>query len=139
KRSEFLRAQAKEQQALENLVQREIEWLRRGAKARTSKSKARIQDAFDLQDQLADVTSRNKKGTTAIDFTATGRMTKRLLACEGISKSIGGRLIVRGLMFALGRGARLGVLGANVSPSNKSLPPMLFEILSHASRRDRKS
>src|ERR1700721_1098715 len=52
KRSEFLRAQAKEQQALENLVQREIEWLRRGAKARTSKSKARIDDAFALQDQL---------------------------------------------------------------------------------------
>jgi ABC transport system ATP-binding/permease protein len=93
KRSEFLRAQAKEQQALENLVQREIEWLRRGAKARTSKSKARIDDAFALQDQLADVSSRNRKGTTSIDFTATGRMTKRLLACEGISKSMGGRLL----------------------------------------------
>ncbi len=102
KRSEFLRAQAKEQQALENLVQREIEWLRRGATARTSKSKARIQDAFDLQDQLADVSSRNKKGTSAIDFTATGRMTKRLLACEDISKSMGGRLLFAGLKFALG-------------------------------------
>src|SRR4029077_20980491 len=71
KRSEFLRAQAKEQHALENLVPREIEWLRRGAKARTSKSKARIQDAFDLQGQLADVCARNRKGTSAIDFTAT--------------------------------------------------------------------
>ena len=77
-------------------MEREIEWLRRGAKARTSKSKARIDDAFALQDQLADVSSRNRKGTTAIDFTATGRMTKRLLACEGISKSMGGRLSSRG-------------------------------------------
>ena len=74
-------------------MEREIEWLRRGAKARTSKSKARIQDAFELQDQLADVSSRNRKGTTAIDFTATGRMTKRLIACEDISKSMGGRLL----------------------------------------------
>jgi len=128
KRSEFLRAQAKEQQALENLVQREIEWLRRGAKARTSKSKARIQDAFDLQDQLADVSSRNKKGTTAIDFTATGRMTKRLLACENISKSMGGRLLFGGLKFALGPGARLGVLGANGSGKSTLLRILADEI-----------
>jgi ATP-binding cassette subfamily F protein uup len=128
KRSEFLRAQAKEQQALENLVQREIEWLRRGAKARTSKSKARIQDAFDLQDQLADVSARNKKGTTAIDFTATGRMTKRLLACEGISKSMGGRLLFEGLTFALGPAGRLGVLGANGSGKSTLLRILAGEI-----------
>src|SRR5580698_4503313 len=128
KRSEFLRAQAKEQQALENLVQREIEWLRRGAKARTSKSKARIQDAFDLQDQLADVSSRNKKGTSAIDFTATGRMTKRLLACEDISKSMGGRLLFAGLKFALGPGVKLGVLGANGSGKSTLLRILAGEI-----------
>jgi ABC transport system ATP-binding/permease protein len=128
KRSEFLRAQAKEQQALENLVQREIEWLRRGAKARTSKSKARIDDAFALQDQLADVSSRNRKGTTAIDFTATGRMTKRLLACEGISKSMGGHLLFQGLTFALGPGVKLGVLGSNGSGKSTLLRILADEI-----------
>jgi ABC transport system ATP-binding/permease protein len=96
-------------------VQREIEWLRRGAKARTSKSKARIQDAFELQDQLADVSSRNKGGTSTIDFTATGRMTKRLIACEGISKSMGGRLLFKDLTLALGPATKLGVLGSNGS------------------------
>ncbi len=128
KRSEFLRAQAKEQQALENLVQREIEWLRRGAKARTSKSKARIDDAFALQDQLADVSSRNRKGTTSIDFTATGRMTKRLLTCEGISKSMGGRLLFQGLTFALGPAVKLGVLGANGSGKSTLLRILAGEI-----------
>ncbi len=128
KRSEFLRAQAKEQQALENLVQREIEWLRRGAKARTSKSKARIDDAFALQDQLADVAARNRKGTTTIDFTATGRMTKRLLACEGISKSMGGRLLFEGLSFALGPSVKLGVLGANGSGKSTLLRILAGEI-----------
>jgi len=128
KRSEFLRAQTKEQQALENLVQREIEWLRRGAKARTSKSKARIDDAFALQDQLADVSSRNRKGTTAIDFTATGRMTKRLLACDGISKSMGGRLLFQGLTFALGPGVKLGVLGSNGSGKSTLLRILAGEI-----------
>src|SRR5580700_10563441 len=128
KRSEFLRAQAKEQQALENLVQREIEWLRRGAKARTSKSKSRIQGAVELQDQLADVSSRNKKGTSAIDFTATGRMSKRLLACEDISKSMGGRLLFQGLTFALGPGVKLGVLGANGSGKSTLLRILAGEI-----------
>src|SRR3984957_12164469 len=128
KRSEFLRAQAKEQQALENLVQREIEWLRRGAKARTSKSKSRIQGAFDLQDQLADVSSRNKKGTSTIDFTATGRMTKRVLACEEISKSMGGRLLFKGLKFALGPGVKLGVLGSNGSGKSTLLRILAQEI-----------
>ncbi|HYA17385.1 MAG TPA: ABC-F family ATP-binding cassette domain-containing protein [Bryobacteraceae bacterium] len=113
KRSEFLRAQAREQQALENLVEREIEWLRRGAKARTTKSKARIQDAMELQAQLAEVTARNVTGTASIEFTATGRMTKRLIAVEGLAKSLGGKQLFRNLGFTLAPGTKLGVLGAN--------------------------
>ena len=113
KRSEFLRAQSKEQQALENLVQREIEWLRRGAKARTTKSKARIQDAGELQEQLVDVSTRNRKGTTSIDFTATGRMSKRLIAAENLSKSMSGRLLFGGLDLVIPPGIKLGVLGSN--------------------------
>jgi ATP-binding cassette subfamily F protein uup len=128
KRSEFLRAQAREQQALEILVKREIEWLRRGAKARTSKSKARIQDAMELQEQLADSTARSRKGTTVIDFTGTGRMTKRLLACTGISKSMGGHLLFRDLKFALGPGVKLGVLGANGSGKSTLLRILAGEI-----------
>ena len=128
KRSEFLRAQHREQQALENLVQREIEWLRRGAKARTSKSKARIQDAMELQDQLADVTSRTRTGTSTIDFTATGRMTKRLLACEGISKSMGGRLLFQDVSLVLGPGMKLGVLGSNGSGKSTLLRILAGEI-----------
>jgi len=115
KRREFLRAQQREQDALANLVDREIEWLRRGAKARTSKSKARIQDAFELQDKLADVSERNQKGTALVDFTATGRQTKRLIHCEDVSKSLGGKLLFEKVTFTLGPGTRLGVLGSNGS------------------------
>jgi ABC transport system ATP-binding/permease protein len=115
KRSEFLHAQRKQQAALENLVAREIEWLRRGAKARTSKSKARIQDAADLQRQLADVNSRTRTGTAAVDFTATGRQAKRLIVCEHVSKALGGRELFRDLSFVVGAGTRLGILGSNGS------------------------
>jgi ATP-binding cassette subfamily F protein uup len=113
KRSEFLRAQQRQQDALENLVEREVEWLRRGAKARTSKSKARIQDAMDLQAQLSDVTQRTVTGTSTIDFSATGRMTKRLIVCEHLTKSMGGKLLFRNVSFVLGPGGRLGVMGGN--------------------------
>ena len=115
KRAEFLRAQQREQDALSNLVEREIEWLRRGAKARTSKSKARIQDAFDLQDKLADVSERNRKGTAFVDFNATGRMTKRLIACDGVGKSMGDRRLFSNVTFTLGPGVRMGILGSNGS------------------------
>jgi len=115
KRAEFLKAQKREQDALANLVEREIEWLRRGAKARTRKSRARIDAAMDLQERLADVTERNRRGAATVDFTATGRVTKRLVACESVSKSIGGRLLFEDVTFVLAPGARLGVLGSNGS------------------------
>ncbi len=128
KRTEFLHAQAREQQALENLVTKEIEWLRRGAKARTRKSKARIDDAMDLQVQLADVSDRNRKGTSSIDFTATGRMTKRLITCEDIAKSMGGRKLFEGLKFVLGPGSKLGVLGSNGSGKSTLLRILAGEL-----------
>jgi ATP-binding cassette subfamily F protein uup len=128
KRAEFLRAQQKEQQALANLVDREIEWLRRGAKARTSKSKARIDNAFELQGKLADVSERNRSGVATVDFTATGRLTKRLIAVEDIGKSMGGRLLFRNLKFALGPGATLGILGANGTGKSTLLRILAGEI-----------
>jgi ATP-binding cassette subfamily F protein uup len=113
KREEFLHAQRREQDALANLVEKEIAWLRRGAKARTRKSKARIDDAMESQAKLADVSERNSGGVATIDFTASGRLTKRLVVCEGVEKSLGGRKLFSNLTFTLGPGARLGVLGAN--------------------------
>ena len=90
KREDYLASQAKEREALANLVRREIEWLRRGAKARTSKSKARIANAGELQVKLAESLDRARTGTTDIDFTGTGRRTKRLVIAERIGRSWAG-------------------------------------------------
>ncbi len=115
KREDYLASQAKEREALANLVRREIEWLRRGAKARTSKSKARIATAGELQVKLAESQDRARMGTTDIDFTGTGRRTKRLVIAERIAREFGGRKLFRDVSFALGPGMRLGLLGANGS------------------------
>ena len=113
KKEEFLLGQSNRQEALANRVQREVEWLRRGAKARTGKSKARIDNAGRLMRELGDLETRTAKGVTQIDFTATDRRSKRLLSVENISKELGGRTLFRDLSFTLSPGTRLGLLGLN--------------------------
>ena len=88
KKEEFLHAQSKRQEALENLVHNEIEWLRRGAKARTRKSKARIGKANELMEDLADLNARTRTATAQIDFSVTDRKTKRLIELEDITYSV---------------------------------------------------
>jgi ATP-binding cassette subfamily F protein uup len=113
KKEEFLRAQSSRQEALANTVRREVEWLRRGPKARTGKSKARIDEAGRLIRELTDLEQRSVKGTAQIDFSATDRRTKRLLTVEGVSKALGGKTLFRNLTLTLTPGARLGLLGLN--------------------------
>ncbi len=115
RREDFLAAQSKQQEALSNIVKREIEWLRRGAKARTRKSKARIGDAGRHIGELSELNERMAKGTTQVEFTASDRKTKRLLVAENLSKSMGGRLLFEGLNCTLSPGIRLGLVGANGS------------------------
>ena len=115
KKEEFLRAQSKRQEALENLVHNEIEWLRRGAKARTRKSKARIGKANELMGELADLNARTRTATAQIDFSATDRKTKRLIELDNIAYAIGDRTLFEGLNFILTAGARVGLVGPNAS------------------------
>ncbi len=115
KKEEFLHAQSKRQEALENLVHNEIEWLRRGAKARTRKSKARIGKANELIGELADLNARTRTATAQIDFSATDRKTKRLIELEDIAYQIGDRTLFEGLNFILTAGARVGLVGPNAS------------------------
>src|ERR1700689_5611639 len=91
KKEEFLHAQSKRQEALENLVHGEIEWLRRGAKARTRKSKARISKAGELMGELADLNQRTRSATAQIDFSATDRKTKRLIELQDVTCTMGTR------------------------------------------------
>jgi len=115
KKEEFLHAQGKRQEALENLVHSEIEWLRRGAKARTRKSKARIDKAGELMSELADLNARTRTTTAQIDFSATDRKTKRLIELENVSCQLGGRTLFERLNFIVSAGLRVGLVGPNGS------------------------
>lgn len=128
KRDELLRNQAAYQETLANLVRREVEWLRRGPKARTTKAKSRIKNAERLIGELDESRSRARVDTAGVDFLASDRKTKRLWAGRGIAKSLGGRTILRHLDLLLTPGARLGVLGPNGSGKTTLLRMIVGEI-----------
>lgn len=97
-------AEAKRQ----NLMRKELAWLRRGAPARTSKPKFRIDAANAL---IADVPPvRNPIELTHL---ATARLGKDVIDVEDASVSFGEREILRGVTWRIGPGERTGILGAN--------------------------
>jgi ATP-binding cassette subfamily F protein uup len=130
----FLLAQSSRQESLANKVRREVEWLRRGPKARTGKSRARASEAGRLIRELSDLESRSAKGVAEIDFTASERRTKRLVSAEDIAKQLGGRTLFRGLSFTLAPGARLGLLGPNGAGKTTLLRLLAGELQPDAGR-----
>jgi ABC transport system ATP-binding/permease protein len=124
KKTDFLHAQSKRQDALENRVRIEMEWLRRGPKARATKAKARIDTAYEMIGELADLRDRSRSSTAGIDFSASDRKTKRLVHLEGVSHGFppagaldgfGARLLFENLDFTIMAGMRVGLVGPNGS------------------------
>src|SRR5262245_5017911 len=116
KREELLEGQASRQESVANQVRRETEWLGRKAAARTRKASSRIEDAVRRREELEELKYRNATGkAAAIDFVATGRQTRKLVAAAGIAKSLGGRPLFCGLDLTLSPGSKLGLLGPNGS------------------------
>ncbi|HTV09055.1 MAG TPA: ABC-F family ATP-binding cassette domain-containing protein [Candidatus Aquilonibacter sp.] len=112
-REAYAESQTRVQEGLRNRVRTEIEWLRRGPKARATKAKARIDNAHALIGKLAEVDARMRSATTAIRFDATDRETKRLIELEHVSAQFAGREIVRDVNLLITSKARLGVIGPN--------------------------
>jgi len=116
KRDAVLANQAEYQESLANRARKEVDWLRRGPKARTTKAKARIQQAGRILEELDEVKARTAvQAPAGIDFVGSGRKTKKLLAAHDLVKSFAGCRVLDGISLALSPGTRLGVLGPNGS------------------------
>jgi ATP-binding cassette subfamily F protein uup len=124
----YMEAQTKMAEGLRNRVKTEIEWLRRGPKARATKAKARIDNAHGLIGKLAEVDSRMRTASAGIEFAATDRQTKRLIELEDVAIELGGREIVGGVNFGLTNGMKLGLVGPNGSGKTTILRAMSGEI-----------
>ncbi len=118
RKQEFLEGQAQAQKVMANQVRKDLAWLSRGPQGRGTKAKGRIQASHERMDDLATLRTRNAAaaGTAAkVDFNATDRRTKKLVAARGIAKSLGGRELFSDLDLTLGVGDCLGLLGPNGS------------------------
>ncbi|MDQ0163350.1 ATP-binding cassette subfamily F protein uup [Bacillus alveayuensis] len=94
----------------QNILQRELAWLRRGAKARTTKQKARIERIEKLHEQKGPV----QQGE--LDFAiGSKRLGKKVIEVENISKSFDGKHLVKYFSYLLTPGERLGIIGPNGS------------------------
>ena len=127
-KEEYLHAQRNRQEALENRVHTEIEWLRRGPKARTTKSKARIDKAQELIGELAEMNARTRGTSAQIDFSSSGRKTKQLITLDDVSYSIDGRPLFDHLHFIVTSGMRVGLVGPNGSGKTTLLRLLKGEI-----------
>jgi ATP-binding cassette subfamily F protein uup len=114
-KEEYLHAQKKRQESLENRVHTELEWLRRGPKARATKAKARIDKANEMIGELAEMNARSRTASAEIDFSATNRKTKQLITLDGVSFGIGSRTLFKDIHFSVTSGMRVGLVGPNGS------------------------
>ncbi|HMN97046.1 MAG TPA: ABC-F family ATP-binding cassette domain-containing protein [Phycisphaerales bacterium] len=118
RREEFLDGQRRSERTLANEVRRDVVWGSRGAQARRTKAKGRIEENAGRAEELAALRLRNRAAAgsgAALDFAASGRRTRRLVSAEGVAKGFGGRALFSGVDLELGPGDRLGLLGSNGS------------------------
>ena len=108
KKEEQESARAVEGQKREMLIRRELAWLRRGAKARTRKSKARVDAAQNL------IAQPKEAARAALDMSVgSSRLGKKVLELRDLGKSYDGRALIDGFSRILKPGERIGVIGPN--------------------------
>jgi ATP-binding cassette subfamily F protein uup len=110
-KAERLSREAAAEEARENLLRKELAWLRRGARARTTKQKAHVDRVHALIEQRPEAA----QGTVEIDMAASRRLGKRVVELKGVSKGYGDRTLIKGLSLEIRPGDRLGIIGPNGS------------------------
>ena len=126
----FLDAQITAQSTLANRVRRDTAWLRQGIQGRQTRNKTQVDAAAERRVELKATKDRNAAPmrTTTIDFQATDRKTKKLLALHNVSKSMGHKLLFESIELVLTPGRRIGLLGVNGAGKTTLLRLMAGEI-----------
>ncbi len=98
------------QSKLSNLYRNELAWIRRGAKARTTKQKARIQRFEELEGKVG---STEKEG---LDISLAGsRLGKKVVELKEVSKAFEGKMLLNDFTHIVKKGDRIGIVGKNGS------------------------
>ena len=101
--------EAREDKSRQKTLERELEWMRQGAKARQAKSKARI----NAYNEMADQSEREKLSRAQIVIPNGQRLGNKVIEVSGLTKAMGDKLLVENLDFSLPPGGIVGVIGPN--------------------------
>ncbi|KZX93971.1 MULTISPECIES: energy-dependent translational throttle protein EttA [unclassified Sulfitobacter] len=104
-----LEQEAREDKSKQKTLERELEWMRQGAKARQAKSKARI----NAYNELAETSEREKLARAQIVIPNGPRLGNKVIEVEGLKKHMGDKQLIDGLDFSLPPGGIVGVIGPN--------------------------
>ncbi|MGB0902743.1 energy-dependent translational throttle protein EttA [Halocynthiibacter sp.] len=104
-----LEREAKDDKSKQKTLERELDWMRQGAKARQAKSKARI----SAYNELANQSEREKLANAQIVIPNGQRLGNKVIEVNGLKKAMGDKLLVEDLTFALPPGGIVGVIGPN--------------------------
>ncbi len=104
-----LEQEAREDKAKQRTLERELDWIRQGAKARQSKQKARI----DRYEELAGQSEREKITRAQIIIPNGPRLGSKVIEVNGLKKAMGDKLLIEDLSFSLPPGGIVGVIGPN--------------------------
>ncbi|GAA4856346.1 ABC-F family ATP-binding cassette domain-containing protein [Saccharopolyspora cebuensis] len=129
-RAERARLAQQAEEKRQNLARKELAWLQRGAKARTSKPRFRIEAAEAL---IADVPP--PRDTVELVSFARRRLGKTVLELENVDLSVAGRTLLRDLTWRIGPGDRIGLVGVNGSGKTTLLRLLAGERAPDAGRR----
>jgi ATP-binding cassette subfamily F protein uup len=131
--AERLSQETAREQARRSFVRRELDWIRRGPKARGTKQKARI-DRFDAAVAAAPTAEEKRTGPMTLRLPTGGRMGKTILELEGVGKRVpatdqsDGRWLFRGLTLTMKPGDRIGVVGPNGAGKTTLVRTILGEL-----------
>ncbi|WP_347864643.1 MULTISPECIES: energy-dependent translational throttle protein EttA [Planktomarina] len=104
-----LAQESREDKSKQKTLERELEWMRQGQKARQAKSKARIAAYNDMANQ----SEREKLGRAQIIIPNGPRLGSKVIEASGLKKAMGDKLLVEDLSFSLPPGGIVGVIGPN--------------------------
>ncbi len=128
---EFLQAdqlrREKELDKLSNYNRRETAWIQRGAKARRTKSKKRIEDYSTLNKAIQDLKAQAHK-SVSLDLKSSGRKSKVLISAEDLTLKFGERTLFNGLNFSISKGDKIALMGRNGAGKSSLLKILLGEL-----------
>ena len=115
-------AQASEKKRL-NILRNELAWVQRGARARSTKQKARLQRFEELKNVKGPVTDGKVELTSA-----ASRLGRTTVEIENVSKSYGDKVLIRDFTYLFGKDDRVGFIGPNGSGKTTLMKMILGEV-----------